>query len=77
MQPYPPKGTLNPAAQQSPTTKAVEAPITVKVCSHMMQALGLKDGDVRELTIELSSDPWVFKQARIALDEACDCEEEA
>ena len=58
-------------------TKAAEAPITVKVCSHMMKALGLKDGYVRNLTIELSGGPWVFKQARIVLDEECDCEEEA
>ncbi len=60
-------------------TKAevVATPITVKACPHMMKALGLKDGDVRELTLELSDGPWVFKHARIALDEVCDCEEEA
>ncbi len=61
------------------TTKAevVATPITVKVCSHMMKALGLKDGDVRELTLDLSDGPWVFKHARIALDAVCDCEGEA
>ena len=53
-----------------------QSTVTIKVCPHMMKALGLKDGDMRDLTIELSEGPWVFKQARIALDEVCDCESE-
>ena len=59
----------------SKPTKA-DARITISCCAHMLEALGLRVGDVRSLDITIGGTKRLFKRATVKLQtEPCDCEE--
>ena len=56
----------------------VNVPITLSCCSHVRRTCGLTVGDEREVRVPVKGRMWVFKRARVVLDDkSCDCESEA
>ena len=52
----------------------VGVPITLSVCQHVLDWFGWEVGSERELTINLSDGTWVFKRAKLELNNgSCEC----